>query len=82
MFRRSLTGKIELTLITYWHKLESIHTFAGHDISQARLYPEDEFYELSLIFRCSTMRSSNISFRQSSGGKRVHLLCNLVAKGL
>ncbi|MCL1488212.1 MAG: antibiotic biosynthesis monooxygenase [Marinobacter sp.] len=46
IFRRSLTGKIELTLITYWDKLESIHTFAGHDISQARLYPEDEVYEL------------------------------------
>ena len=34
------------------------------------------FISLSLTFRCSTMKSSNISFRQSSGGKRVHLLCN------
>ncbi|WP_239985886.1 antibiotic biosynthesis monooxygenase family protein [Marinobacter salexigens] len=46
IFRRSLAGKIELTLITYWDKLESIHAFAGHDISRARLYPEDEVYEL------------------------------------
>jgi heme-degrading monooxygenase HmoA len=46
IFRRTLAGKIELTLITYWDKLESITAFAGSDISQARLYPEDEVYEL------------------------------------
>lgn len=46
IFRRSLTGKVELTLITYWDKLDSIKAFAGNDISQARLYPEDEVYEL------------------------------------
>ncbi|EPC03999.1 antibiotic biosynthesis monooxygenase [Litchfieldella anticariensis FP35 = DSM 16096] len=46
IFRRSLSGKIELTLITYWDNLDSIKTFAGNDISQARLYPEDEVYEL------------------------------------
>ncbi len=46
IFRRSLKGKVELTLITYWDKLESIKAFAGNDISQARLYPEDEVYEL------------------------------------
>lgn len=46
IFRRSLSGKIELSLITYWDKLDSIKAFAGHDISQARLYPEDEVYEL------------------------------------
>lgn len=46
IFRRSLTDKIELTLITYWNNLESIEAFAGNDISQARLYPEDEIYEL------------------------------------
>ena len=46
ILRRSLTNKIELTLITYWDKLESIKAFAGYDISQARLYPEDEVYEL------------------------------------
>ncbi|MFC6673178.1 antibiotic biosynthesis monooxygenase [Marinobacterium aestuariivivens] len=46
IFRRSVFKNIELTLITYWDKLESISTFAGEDISQARLYPEDEVYEL------------------------------------
>jgi heme-degrading monooxygenase HmoA len=46
IFRRALAGKIELTLITYWDKLESITAFSGSDISQARLYPEDEVYEL------------------------------------
>ncbi|WP_298451732.1 antibiotic biosynthesis monooxygenase [uncultured Marinobacter sp.] len=46
IFRRSLAGKVELTLITYWDKLEAIKAFAGADISQARLYPEDEIYEL------------------------------------
>lgn len=46
IFRRSLTAKIELTLITYWGNLESIKAFAGDDTSQARLYPEDEVYEL------------------------------------
>tara|TARA_R110002111_G_C5853963_1_gene359996 strand:- start:158 stop:601 length:444 start_codon:yes stop_codon:yes gene_type:complete len=46
IFRRALSAKIELTLITYWDSLESIKAFAGNDISQARLYPEDEVYEL------------------------------------
>jgi antibiotic biosynthesis monooxygenase (ABM) superfamily enzyme len=46
IFRRSLAAQVELTLITYWDKLESIKAFAGSDISQARLYPEDEVYEL------------------------------------
>lgn len=46
IFRRSLIGKVELTLITYWDELASIKAFAGDDISQARLYPEDEVYEI------------------------------------
>ncbi|WP_280564354.1 antibiotic biosynthesis monooxygenase [Chromohalobacter sp. 48-RD10] len=46
IFRRSLADKVELTLITYWDNLESIKAFAGNDISQAWLYPEDEVYEL------------------------------------
>lgn len=50
IFRRSLTAKIELTLITYWDCLESIKAFAGDDISLARLYPEDEVYELEPDF--------------------------------
>lgn len=50
IFRRSLSGKVELTLITYWDTLASITAFAGDDISQARLYPEDEVYELEPDF--------------------------------
>lgn len=46
ILRRSLTGKVELTLITYWDSLDSIKAFAGANISRARLYPEDEVYEL------------------------------------
>ena len=46
IFRRLLLGKVELTLITYWDALGSITAFAGNDISRARLYSEDEVYEL------------------------------------
>ncbi|PFG54545.1 hypothetical protein ATG98_3808 [Marinobacter sp. LV10R520-4] len=46
IFRHTLAHKVELTLITYWEKLESIKTFSGNDISRARLYPKDEIYEL------------------------------------
>ncbi len=46
IFRRDLSDGVELTLITYWDQLESIKAFAGDDISQARLYPEDKVYEL------------------------------------
>ncbi|MCL7944776.1 antibiotic biosynthesis monooxygenase [Marinobacter sp. ATCH36] len=46
IFHRTVAGKVELTLITYWDKMESIKAFAGNDISRARLYPEDAVYEL------------------------------------
>ncbi len=46
IFRRPLAVNVEITLITYWDNLEAIKAFAGEDISQARLYPEDEEYEL------------------------------------
>lgn len=46
IFRRLIVGKVELTLITYWDTLESIKAFAGENISQAKLYPEDAAYEL------------------------------------
>ncbi len=46
IFRRLLSDRVELTLITYWNDLESIKAFAGEDIDQARLYPEDEVFEL------------------------------------
>ena len=42
-----MTGHVRRnTHITYWDKLESIKAFSGNDISRARLYPEDEVYEL------------------------------------
>ncbi len=46
IFRRALQDRIELTLITYWNDLESIKAFAGEDVEQARLYPEDAVFEL------------------------------------
>lgn len=46
ILHRTLSGKIEITLITYWDSLDAITAFAGEDIAQARLYPEDAKYEL------------------------------------
>ena len=43
---REVDDKIEVTLLSYWDKLESIKDFAGEDIDVARLYPEDHIYEL------------------------------------
>ncbi len=36
----------EVTLITYWPSYESIVAFAGKDIGIAKLYPEDDVYQL------------------------------------
>ncbi|TDP01911.1 antibiotic biosynthesis monooxygenase [Marinomonas balearica] len=36
----------EITLITYWPDRESVMEFAGQDIDVAKLYPEDDVYEL------------------------------------
>jgi len=36
----------EVTLITYWPTRESIVAFAGQDIEVAKLYSEDDQYEL------------------------------------
>ncbi|HAS6195043.1 TPA: antibiotic biosynthesis monooxygenase, partial [Vibrio vulnificus] len=35
------------TLLTYWEDLDCIKSFAGEDISIAKLYPEDEKYKLN-----------------------------------
>lgn len=43
---RELDGRAEVTLITYWDDMSSIKAFAGEDISQAKLYPEDAKYGL------------------------------------
>lgn len=38
--------KVEVTLITYWENVEVIKALAGNDIGKAKLYPEDEKYQL------------------------------------
>jgi heme-degrading monooxygenase HmoA len=37
-------GRTEILTLSWWESLESIHGFAGADISQAVFYPEDEGY--------------------------------------
>ena len=46
IFVRDIDNNIEITLITYWDSLQSIKAFSGDDIAVAKLYPEDEKYEL------------------------------------
>ncbi|WP_070966870.1 antibiotic biosynthesis monooxygenase family protein [Vibrio sonorensis] len=46
IFKRDKENEIEITLITYWQDLECIKAFSGEDIGVARLYPEDEKYQL------------------------------------
>ncbi|WP_325895079.1 antibiotic biosynthesis monooxygenase family protein [Grimontia sp. NTOU-MAR1] len=53
IFKRDIDGKSEITLISYWKDLECIKAFAGEDIGIARLYPEDEKYELKPDFHVS-----------------------------
>jgi len=46
IFTRTLENRVEVTLISYWDSLESVKSFAGENISEARLYPEDFKYGL------------------------------------
>lgn len=46
IYKREADGLVEFTLITYWRDLESIKAFAGDNIGVARLYPEDDKYDL------------------------------------
>jgi heme-degrading monooxygenase HmoA len=39
IFTRDVGEKVEVTLISYWDRLDSIKSFAGEDIGIARLYP-------------------------------------------
>ena len=39
-------ARVEITLVTYWTSLDAIVAYAGEDIGQARLYPEDAQYEI------------------------------------
>ena len=45
MLTRDLAdGRTEILTLSWWESLDSIHGFAGADISQAVFYPEDEEY--------------------------------------
>lgn len=46
IFKREAGTLVEFTLMSYWRDLESIKAFAGEDIGVARLYPEDEKFDL------------------------------------
>lgn len=46
IFSRDIQGKSEITLITFWDKMESIKKFSGEDINVAKLYPEDYKYKI------------------------------------
>lgn len=46
ILERDLGTMVEITLISYWSRLEDISAFAGSDISQAKLYPGDEVFEI------------------------------------
>lgn len=46
ILERTLGPRVEITLVTYWRAAADIVAFAGEDISKARLYPDDEAYEI------------------------------------
>ena len=43
---RDVGEKVEITLNSYWESLECIKSFAGKNITKAKLYPEDHKYDL------------------------------------
>lgn len=47
IFVRNVEESSEITLVTYWGKLNDIQAFAGNDIHLAKLYPEDEKFQLA-----------------------------------
>lgn len=46
ILEREMGAEVEITLVTYWRAADDIAAFAGKDISKARLYPDDEAYEI------------------------------------
>ena len=46
ILERTLGPEVEITLVTYWRAAADITAFAGEDISKAKLYPDDEAYEI------------------------------------
>lgn len=73
IFRLSLVAKIELNLIKTWTILRPPRLLLAMIFSRHACTQKMRFSSLSLTFQCSLIRSLSISFRQSSGGKRVHL---------
>jgi heme-degrading monooxygenase HmoA len=53
MLRRDEDGRTEFITLSFWDSREAIERFAGEDIEQAVLYPEDERY---LIERDPTVK--------------------------
>jgi len=57
---RDMVDKVEITLNSYWDTLESIKAFAGENIDTARLYPEDQKYELEpndFVLHCKVVEN-------------------------
>jgi heme-degrading monooxygenase HmoA len=46
-------GRTEVLTLSWWDSLDSVRAFAGDDVEQARLYPEDDDY---LVDRETTVR--------------------------
>lgn len=44
VFRRAVNNEAHFMMISLWDSFEAIKTFAGEDISRARLYPDDEAF--------------------------------------
>lgn len=47
ILKRSLEDCVEVVLVTFWESHEHIRAFAGEDIAQAVLYPEDQAYAIA-----------------------------------
>ncbi len=47
ILNRDLENKVEITLVSYWKNIECIKAFSGENVNIAKLYPEDEKYELN-----------------------------------
>lgn len=48
VFRRTVDGNAEFTLISLWDSMEAIRRFAGPDVDKAVYYPEDKDFLLEL----------------------------------
>jgi heme-degrading monooxygenase HmoA len=44
ILRRTMNNEVHFMMISLWDSFEAIKSFAGEDISRARLYPDDEAF--------------------------------------